>query len=79
MIESQRESFFNAACCSDNEDQVEQNVSIKRQKMTEGERLSRCRERNRLHAKSTRERKKSHMDCLETRIEELVDEVRPHI
>ena len=38
--------------------------------------LTSCsRERNRLHAKSTRERKKSLMDCLETRIEELVVEV----
>ena len=37
--------------------------------------LDNSRERNRLHAKSTRDRKKTHMDCLESRIEELVDEV----
>lgn len=37
--------------------------------------LQNSRERNRLHAKSTRDRKKTHMDCLESRIEELVDEV----
>lgn len=34
------------------------------------------RERNRVHARNTRERKKSQMDGLQSRIQELVDEVR---
>ena len=33
------------------------------------------RERNRVHARNTRERKKSQMDGLQSRIQELVDEV----
>jgi uncharacterized protein YggL (DUF469 family) len=36
------------------------------------------RERNRVHARNTRERKKSQMDGLQSRIQELVDEVRIH-
>lgn len=36
------------------------------------------RERNRVHARNTRERKKSQMDGLQSRIQELVDEVKNH-
>lgn len=34
------------------------------------------RERNRVHARNTRERKKQMMDCLQQRIEVLFEEVR---
>ena len=37
--------------------------------------LDDSRERNRVHARNTRERKKSQMDGLQSRIQELVDEV----
>eukprot|EP00596_Hydrurales_sp_CCMP1899_P008425 CAMPEP_0119033378 /NCGR_PEP_ID=MMETSP1177-20130426/425_1 /TAXON_ID=2985 /ORGANISM="Ochromonas sp, Strain CCMP1899" /LENGTH=625 /DNA_ID=CAMNT_0006990089 /DNA_START=113 /DNA_END=1990 /DNA_ORIENTATION=+ len=58
---------------SDLDDEME-NVHNKRQKMTEEERLTRCRERNKMHARNTRERKKSQMDGLQCRIQELVDQ-----
>lgn len=46
----------------------------KRSKMNEDERLRRCRERNRIHARNTRERKKQQLDTLQMRIESLFDE-----
>jgi hypothetical protein len=42
----------------------------------EGERLRLCRERNKMHAQTTRDRKKSQIGSLENRIGNLVDEVR---
>jgi hypothetical protein len=41
----------------------------------EGERLRLCRERNKLHAQTTRDRKKSQNYSLENRIGDLVEEV----
>ena len=43
----------------------------KKKKMSEEERLQRCRERNRIHARNTRERKKATNELLEVRIAEL--------
>eukprot|EP00600_Ochromonadales_sp_CCMP1393_P007125 CAMPEP_0174967044 /NCGR_PEP_ID=MMETSP0004_2-20121128/7369_1 /TAXON_ID=420556 /ORGANISM="Ochromonas sp., Strain CCMP1393" /LENGTH=642 /DNA_ID=CAMNT_0016216141 /DNA_START=55 /DNA_END=1983 /DNA_ORIENTATION=+ len=47
---------------------------MKRRKLSEDERLQRCRERNRIHARNTRERKRAQMDLLQQRIQELSDE-----
>lgn len=43
-------------------------------KLCEEERLKRRREKNKLHARNTRDRKKQQIDELELRIEELIDE-----
>jgi hypothetical protein len=43
----------------------------KKKKMTDEERLTRCRERNRVHAKNTRERKKEQNHLLEMQINNL--------
>ena len=43
----------------------------KKMKMTDEERLTRCRERNRVHARNTRERKKEQSELLELKIKEL--------
>lgn len=48
----------------------------RKKKMTEEERLLRCRERNRIHAKNTRERKKEQSELLEMKIAELSAAVR---
>lgn len=54
----------------------EDNMSTVSQKLhDEREMLRQCRERNKLHAKTTRDRKKSQMGSLENRIGNLVDEV----
>mmetsp|Transcript_780 Transcript_780/g.1707 ORF Transcript_780/g.1707 Transcript_780/m.1707 type:complete len:415 (+) Transcript_780:132-1376(+) len=57
------------------EDQTD-DPQFKRRKLTEDERLQRCRERNRVHARNTRERKRAQMDLLQLRIQELSDEKR---
>jgi hypothetical protein len=44
---------------------------LKRQKLSQVERL----ERNRIHARNTRERKKCQLETLQVRIKELVEEV----
>ena len=46
----------------------------KRRKLSDEERLKRCRERNKLHARNTREKKKVQIDALHKRIEQLTDE-----
>ena len=46
----------------------------KRRKLSDEERLKRCRERNKLHARNTREKKKVQIDLLHKRIEQLTDE-----
>ena len=46
----------------------------KRRKLSDDERLKRCRERNKLHARNTREKKKVQIDALHKRIEQLTDE-----
>lgn len=43
----------------------------KKRKINDAERLRRCRERNRVHARNTRERKKLQMGELQRRIHEL--------
>jgi hypothetical protein len=50
----------------------------KKRKLSGDERLNRCRERNRIHARNTRERKKAQMDQLQQRVHELNDEVIYH-
>lgn len=47
----------------------------KKRKLSGDERLNRCRERNRIHARNTRERKKAQMDTLQLRVHALNDEV----
>jgi len=47
----------------------------KKRKLSGDERLNRCRERNRIHARNTRERKKAQMDTLQLRVHVLNDEV----
>ena len=49
--------------------------SNKKRKLTDDEKLNRCRERNRIHARNTRERKKLQMDTLQMRVHQLNDEV----
>ena len=44
--------------------------------MAPDDKLARCRERNRMHARKTRERKKNQMNALEQRIEDLHKESR---
>jgi DNA-binding transcriptional ArsR family regulator len=46
----------------------------KRRKLTDEERLKRCRERNKLHARNTRQKKKYQIEALHKRIEQLTDE-----
>ena len=46
-------------------------LGVKRKKLTGDERLRRNRERNRMHARKTRERKKLQSQVLQTRINEL--------
>eukprot|EP01038_Epipyxis_sp_PR26KG_P013968 gene13968-18736_t len=46
----------------------------KRRRLTDEERIKRCRERNRVHARNTRERKRMQMEQLQSRIQELIDE-----
>lgn len=62
----------------DNEEEDEENVyddgSKKRRKLTSDERLKRNRERNRMHARKTRERKKKQSFALQQRISELQSE-----
>ena len=48
--------------------------SGKRRKLSDEERLKRCRERNKLHARNTREKKKVIIELLHKRIEQLTDE-----
>lgn len=47
----------------------------KKRKYGDDERLKRCRERNRIHARNTRERKRIQMEGLQQRIQDLMDEV----
>lgn len=46
----------------------------KRMKLDQDEKVKRCRERNRVHARNTRERKRLQMDALQQRIQELANE-----
>ena len=50
-------------------------VSTKKRKYCDDERLQRCRERNRIHARNTRERKRVQMESLQQKIQNLMDEV----
>ena len=47
----------------------------KKRKLSEDERLNRSRERNRIHARNTRERKKLQLDSLQLRVHQLNNEV----
>ena len=61
---AQKSAASSVGSCSDDEHEYsdeEDGDAIKRTKMTNEERLIRCRERNRVHARNTRERKKSLM------------------
>lgn len=49
-------------------------ANAKRKKLTGDERLSRNRERNKIHAKKTRERKKMQTKAIQSRIQELLEE-----
>ena len=75
---AQKSAASSIGSCSDDEHEYssseENGDAIKRTKMTNEERLIRCRERNRVHARNTRERKKCLMDGLQSRIQQLVDE-----
>lgn len=55
-------------------DQTREGSQAKRKKISDEERIRRCRERNRVHARNTRERKKHQMDELRQRIETLTKE-----
>jgi hypothetical protein len=56
----------------DEEDVADGSPSAKRR--VPHDRLQRCRERNRIHARNTRERKKAQMDVLQSRVQQLMEE-----
>jgi uncharacterized protein YggL (DUF469 family) len=59
---------------NDNSQPIKLDSNKRRKKLSEDESLKRCRERNRKHARNTRERKKMQMDALQRRIQELTEE-----
>lgn len=59
---------------SDNICVEDEEPSMKRRKLSEEERLHRCRERNRIHAKNTRERKKNMIEATQQRFITLHEE-----
>mmetsp|Transcript_28186 Transcript_28186/g.38765 ORF Transcript_28186/g.38765 Transcript_28186/m.38765 type:complete len:576 (-) Transcript_28186:130-1857(-) len=59
------------------EDEIEQQErgpNPKRRRFSDDERLKRCRERNKIHARNTRERKRMQMETLQQTIQDLIDE-----
>ena len=59
---------------NENSQSIKLDGSKRRKKVSEDESLKRCRERNRKHARNTRERKKMQMDALQFRIQQLTEE-----
>lgn len=57
-----------------NDEKYDIDTNPKRQRLSEEDRLQRCRDRNRVHAKNTRERKKVQMEIIQMRIERLHEE-----
>eukprot|EP00595_Chromulina_sp_UTEXLB2642_P003475 CAMPEP_0196763314 /NCGR_PEP_ID=MMETSP1095-20130614/3820_1 /TAXON_ID=96789 ORGANISM="Chromulina nebulosa, Strain UTEXLB2642" /NCGR_SAMPLE_ID=MMETSP1095 /ASSEMBLY_ACC=CAM_ASM_000446 /LENGTH=229 /DNA_ID=CAMNT_0042116219 /DNA_START=162 /DNA_END=852 /DNA_ORIENTATION=- len=56
--------------------EIQSNIPVNKRKrrLNEEDRVKRCRERNRIHARNSRERKKNQMDRLQKRLQELISE-----